>query len=208
MTEGGRRRTYVAVELLIVITGILIALSIDGARQSFADRRLLAEARANLDTEIRGNIKELRDFIDGSAMRMEKLAQTRDIIRELLDGKPLRTHSMEVTASFPTLSSASRRSAQVTGAFGLMRYEEVAKYEAAYSLQDQLERMLGGTIEALASALPPGDPEKLSRRELEVTNESLNRLITMLYLQQNIGPQLLRRYQEALGESTDTSTDQ
>jgi hypothetical protein len=201
VSDGGRRRTYIVVELLIVTTGILLALSIDGGRQWFADRRLLTDARANLNTEIRGNIKELREFMDSSGKRLDKLAETRDVIRELLDGKPLRANSLEVTAGFPSLSSASRRSAQVTGAFGLMPYEEVAKYEQAYSLQDQFERMLGQTLEVLAGALPPGDPETLSRRELEVTNESLNRLIASLYLQQNIGPQLLQRYQDALGET-------
>jgi hypothetical protein len=202
MTEG-RRRTYVVIELIIVTTGILIALSIDGIRQSMADRRLVAEARANLATEIRGNIEELRRFVDGSATHLDNLSATRDVVREVLNGKPLRTESLEVGVTFPTLSSTSRRSTQITGAFGLMPYDEVARYERAYSLQDNVEAMLAKTFELLAAAVPPGAPDELSRRELEVVNEALNQLIASLYLQQNLAPQLLRRYQDALGEAAD-----
>ncbi len=111
MSEG-RRRGYVILELIIVTTGILIALSIDGARGWLADRRLLAEARANLTTEIRGNIEQLRGFMRSSEDHAAKLTAARDVIREVLDGEPLRTNTLNVGVEFPSLSSTSRRSTQ------------------------------------------------------------------------------------------------
>jgi hypothetical protein len=128
--SGRQRRIYIAVELLIVTTGILVALSVDGARRWIADRALLAEARSNLTTEIRENKQEVESFLKDIGRQRDRIVASREVLQLFIDGKKPKGVELSLGFNFPSISDTSRRTAQVTGAFALMSYAEVKRWES------------------------------------------------------------------------------
>jgi hypothetical protein len=61
------------VELLTITTGILIALSLEGIRESMRDRALVREARENIRREIADNKREVDGEIAGMDERGKKI---------------------------------------------------------------------------------------------------------------------------------------
>lgn len=189
------------VHLAIVTVGIIIALSFDGMREWLVHRAQVAEAHENLTNEIRDNKKELEGFLATVGGMKKDFESAFDAAQTLLDGKPLQLSSLRMGFNFPSLTSASLTTAEVTGAFGLMRYEDVKKYELTYSLQGQLERLQSDAITRLLStiagmALVVGG--KATTRELEDWRANLTLVIASLQVQEQIATQLNTRYASQL----------
>lgn len=130
--------------ILIVTIGIIIAVSLEGAREWWHQRELVHHTRLNLRRELESNQKSVKMVLDAIGP-----ARTRfETAIEAVDDVP--GHTSQVASlfspvggglmngvSFAWLNTASYKTAQVTGAFGLMEYDEAFKYSDIYDLQEQ-----------------------------------------------------------------------
>ena len=132
-------RKGAVVELAIVTAGVLIALSFDGARSWLSDRALVDAARADLTRELQDNKTAAEQFRTTMAERHKELTAIRAAADGLLEGhKP--EGQLTLNFEFAEVSSAAHSTAQMTGAFGLMEYDEVNRYTAIYGFQNTFVR--------------------------------------------------------------------
>jgi hypothetical protein len=118
-----------AIHIIIVTIGILIALGLEGIRETIHEHRIVREARENFRAELEANRanldKELRN--DGAT-----LAQIDQILADLPKLRPNAAQFMERVAELKPSSyffSSSRwESALSTGALGHMSVDEVNRY--------------------------------------------------------------------------------
>lgn len=136
-TAPGRPRLAPAellLQLALIVAGVLIALSFEGLREWRNDRSLLRDARRNIAQELADNNAEI-DKMPAAYDRMRsELDAASDAVRSIQDaGKG--PESIQLNFEFAELSAVSHSTAELTGAFGLMEYEEVRRYESVYQLQ-------------------------------------------------------------------------
>jgi len=72
------------VQLITITAGILIALSLEGVRESIRDRALVREARENIRREIADNKREVDNEISAIPARSKKLDTALRLANELL----------------------------------------------------------------------------------------------------------------------------
>ena len=80
-TRGWKRHL---VELVTITVGVLIALSLEGARQWLSDRALVREAERTLRIEIEGNRAEIERIIADDEERQEALEGALTFVDEIL----------------------------------------------------------------------------------------------------------------------------
>jgi hypothetical protein len=121
-----------AVHIGIVTIGILIALSLEGIRETVYVHRSVREARENFRVEIGENQKHIERELE-NARGMQ--AQIQKIVADLPE---LRQHPDQFAArismikpSFYFFSSSRWDSALSTGALGHMKVEEINRYAAS-----------------------------------------------------------------------------
>lgn len=187
--------------LVLVTLGVLIALSFEGIGSWREHRALLHEARANILSELRDNQKELASRLEGIPKERDKLAAAIDVAQKLIDTKKLEG---EVELGFRTadLRSASRTTAEVTGAFGLMDYSEVKKYATVYGHQELFLRAQATAIQdftrTMAAVHLLQHSEKSTIRELEDWKRDLRLTIASLSIEEQLGAGLVQEYDRVL----------
>ena len=191
------------VHLALVTLGVLIALSFEGVASWREHRALVREARANLTSEIRDNANELRERLQAIPKEQHNLEHAIEMLQVMIRRMPLEG-KVELGLSGATLQSASRTTAQVTGAFALMEYEEVKKYASVYSHQDLYTQVQTDAMQIMTRALAVAalfdDRDAASARELEDARSQLRLVLATLLTQQQIGAQLLKEYEKVLQE--------
>ena len=128
--------------LFIITLGILIALSLEGARESLHNHHLVNETRANFQSELRENRALLVQFASSATTTVSKM-------ENVLNNRPeiqRNPRSAEETikgmgADFVVLRAAARDTALSTGALSLMDPDEVRRYTRAYTAQRAFEEM-------------------------------------------------------------------
>jgi hypothetical protein len=188
------------VELAIVTVGVLIALSFDGVRGWLDDRSRVAEARVNLTSELRDNNAAVENLLKTMADRRMELDHLREIAQLVRDGKPV---SGEATLNFniPTLTSASRSTAEITGAFALMDYGEVTPYTHVYSMQQKFERLLDEwmtKLQPVLSRVSLIDNPKPQALEVDLWLRDIGTLQTHVFFVGEYGQQLATAYRKLL----------
>ena len=121
----------------------------------------------------------------------------------LLDHKKLEHVSINLEFHGAELKDASRKTAEVTGAFGYMDYAEVEKYASVYGLQEQFhraqERMIESFVGAFSGVALLNDPERASAQQVEQWKAHIAVSLATLVVDEQVGRQLQKRYQETLG---------
>jgi hypothetical protein len=192
------------VELLTITAGILIALSLEGVRESFHDRALVREARETIRREIADNKKEVDGEIAEMDDRGKKIGAALRLATELLKNKHTDIHEIELSLSFPTLSAASWQTADRTGAFAHMDYAEVQKYASVYTMQDFLVQQHRRALDALSAALgilaagDGGDPRNAPPAELERFRQQVVTLRSILFVEEQMTRRASELYKQAL----------
>ena len=149
----------------MIVLGILIALGLESALEYRHHRHLVAEAKENLAHEIADN-KRVVDSVLASLKTQEG-----DLRNALRWAREMRTlgktdiHEMRLGFQIPSLSTASWRTAEVTGALGHMTYAEVKSYSEIYGVQDLLARAEALKLERFSGALSPR-PGRRPRKSL------------------------------------------
>lgn len=197
-----------AVHLALITVGVLIALSFEGVASWREHRALVREARLNLTNELRDNIKELSNRLQKLPEEKQNLEHALDVAQRLADRKNFEQlkGSMSVQLGFTTadLRSASRTTAEVTGAFGLMDYDEVKKYATVYGHQDLYMRFSSDAMQNLSRTLATvgifEHPESASAREFEDCKAQIRLALAGLITEEQLGQSLLKEYQSVLHE--------
>ncbi|OLC51628.1 MAG: hypothetical protein AUH43_02055 [Acidobacteria bacterium 13_1_40CM_65_14] len=197
-----------AVHLALITVGVLIALSFEGVASWREHRALVREARLNLTNELRDNVKELSNRLQKLPEEKQNLEHALDVAQRLADRKNFEQlkGSMSVQLGFTTadLRSASRTTAEVTGAFGLMDYDEVKKYATVYGHQDLYMRFSSDAMQNLSRTLATvgifEHPESASAREFEDCKAQIRLALAGLITEEQLGQSLLKEYQSVLQE--------
>jgi predicted xylose isomerase-like sugar epimerase len=187
--------------LALVTLGVLIALSFEGIGSWREHRALLREARANILSELRDNQKELAHRLEGIPKERANLTAAITVAQKLIDTKKLEGQ-VELGFGTADLRDASRTTATVTGAFGLMDYSEVKKYATVYGHQELFLRAQTTAIQDLTrtmaaiSLLQHSDTATV--RELEDWKMSLRLTIASLAIEEGLGGNLVKEYESVL----------
>jgi hypothetical protein len=187
--------------LALVTLGVLIALSFEGIGTWREHRALVREARANILSEIRDNQKELVSRIAAIPKELSGLDESIVTVQRLIDTKQLEG---QIQLRFETadLRDASRSTAAVTGAFGLMEYDEVKKYATVYGHQELFMRVQSDAMQNLTRSLAGMSMLKHQKtatpRQLEDWITSMRLTIASLTAEEQLGADLVKEYGRVL----------
>lgn len=191
------------VELAIVTAGVLIALSFDGVRGWMREHELVAAARTNLTRELQDNKTALEQFRTTIPARMKELDAMRQAADRMLDGITPQGE-LGLNFVFAEVSAAAQSTAQMTGAYGLMAYDEVNRYTAIYGLQAPFVRMQDDTTSMLRDVLARLwviDAEQPPRAAIDAWIDEISRLSSQIYLLDQFSANLAAGYARALTET-------
>ena len=121
--------------LSLVIVGVLIALSFEGVATWREHRALVRDARANLLKEVRDNRKALDERLKRIPTEIDQLDRALEVSTALLQHKAI-DGQMDLGFKSAELQTASHTTAEITGAFALMEYDEVKRYASLYNRQN------------------------------------------------------------------------
>jgi hypothetical protein len=164
-----------AIHILIVTIGILIALGLEGIRETVHEHRIVRDAREQFRAELEANREHLR-------LELENTRGLRVYIKKIVADLPeLRQHPDQLAArvakiepSFYFFSSNRWEAALSTGALGQMKVDEVNHYTGANFLVHSYSELEANAspvwlgLEAYFSARP-----NLSRQDLDPGIEKL-----------------------------------
>jgi hypothetical protein len=190
-------------QLVTITAGILIALSLEGVRESFHNASLVREARENIRREIADNKREVDNEIAGMDARATKIETALRFATDLLKTKHTDVEKMELELSFPTLGTASWQTAERTGAFAHMDYAEVQRYASVYTAQDFLVQEHRKAIDALSTALGilfggEGDPTNAAAADLERFRQQIIAVRSVVFVEEQMSHRMSEVYKKAL----------
>ena len=192
------------IQLGTITAGVLIALSLEGVRETIHDRALVGEARENIKREIADNKREIDNEIAHMDERGKKIDTTLRFANDLLKTKHTEVKEIELRLTFPSLSAASWQTAERTGALAHMNYAEVQKYASIYNFQEFLTQQYSRSLDALAAALgilaasEDGDPTKAPPAEIERFRQQVVTLRSILFVEEQMTRTASERYKKAL----------
>jgi hypothetical protein len=190
------------VQLITITAGILIALSLEGVRESIRDRALVREARENIRHELSDNQKELAGKLATFAERKAGFAAALKFTEDLLKARKTDIHTLNLGFNIAEFGTASWQTAERTGALAHMEYGEVQKYAGVYgkqSLYDQQQRAAVDRI-ATASAIiaATGDPTSAPSADLERFRQQVLAMKSQLDIEEQLAVGLATTYKKAL----------
>ena len=189
------------VQLVTITAGILIALSLEGIRESFHNRGLVREARENIRRELADNLKELEGELRGMPAQKEHLDGALKFADEMIANGHTVLRELQINVSNANLRTASWQTADRTGALGHMEYGEVQKYAGTYAGQELYALTQRRAFDQVASALAiisAGDPTRASRPDMEEFRRQVLELRGELYILGQLGAGLKDSYRRAL----------
>ncbi len=199
------------VHLCIVTVGILIALSLDGILESVRHRALVREARATLTAEVQSNRTELEHLIGELGVMQQHLEHGITVLDAVSADRQRAgeaaalfgsdTSSVIYSYDLVELNSASRTTAEMTGAFGLMSYAEVQKFTAAYHRQELYDRVQDQAFNSAMAAFSLGHAlnfQRASVAELEDVKSHLRLALGSLIIERDVAAALSKAYAKAL----------
>jgi hypothetical protein len=191
------------VHLTLITLGVLIALSFDGIASWREHRALVREARANLASEIRDNINELTNRLKNIPTERRNIDRAHEFLTTLMQHRQVEG-KLELGFVTADLRDASHATAQITGAFALMDYDEVKKYASVYGHQALYVQLHNEAFQNLSRTLALGDilgrNETPSTRELDDLRQQLRLTSASLTIEEQIGGALVKDYERVLQE--------
>jgi hypothetical protein len=95
-------------QLVTITAGILVALSLEGVRESLHNRALVHEARENIHREIVDNQREVENELKAIPARSKKVDTALQFATEILKNKRSDIHQVELQVDFPDLNATTR----------------------------------------------------------------------------------------------------
>jgi hypothetical protein len=197
-----RRSRGLLAELVVIVAGVLIALSLEGLRGWAADRALAREAHATIRREIADNLAEVESVLATKEARDKALDDAVRFADELLERGTTDVHEVELGFAMAELSSASWETAERTGALAEMAYADVREYahiyEAQARFQEQQQRSLDRLATASAIFYAADDPTKAGADDLVTFRDEVLRMRAALNVQQQLVERTRALYESAL----------
>ena len=191
-------------QLATITAGILIALSLEGVRESFQHRALVREARENIRREMADNQREVDGELAGVAVGRKRLEAALEWAQARLATKKTEIHELNVNFSLAELSSANWLTAERTGALSLMDYAEVQRYAKVYNMQELYSQQQLQAVEHVAATgilfVGFGDPDADPLTEVEVFRDHVRGLIANLAINEQLGHRISELYKKTLEE--------
>lgn len=188
-------------QLAIVTLGVLIALSFEGLREWRNERALVAAAHRNLANEIRDNRIEIEKMPEAYARFRAQLDAGTAAAQDLLEGRP-GPNEMNLSFEFAELGKSSYSTASLTGAFALMPYEDVKRYEAIYELQRQFSETEAQAFQNFLSVISSirlvANPARATPDELRAWNAQIHFVRSTIDVLEQIAKRLSDAYAERL----------
>jgi hypothetical protein len=189
------------VHLAIITIGVLIALSLEGCTEWVHHRSLVREARAHIASELRVNKAEIDRLVSDMSNMGDQLEVALKVIEELRGRGKTDAKNFSLTYHMADLTTASRDTAEATGAFGYMDYAQVKRYAAAYDLQGQFVRQQERLFEAwvpVLNATHRKDLEGLTPAELDDWKRQTLTALSYVQVESGFATALSRAYESAL----------
>jgi hypothetical protein len=197
------------VHLSIITTGILIALSFEGALQWWHHRDLVRETRQRIQSEMRGNQGSIQDVLKTVGPARARFTAAIDALSDLSSSEKQKQAASAFAPgagnllsgiSFAFFNTASYTTAENTGAFGLMDYTEAIKYADAYDLQAVYTRLQDNAEkDAFAAAmLGTALTGKPTAAEIEDIKRQVRLALGGLIITENVATKLNELYTRAL----------
>lgn len=192
------------VHLATITVGILIALSLEGVRETLRERALVREARESIRRELADNKRGIDGEIAGMAERAKQFDTAMRFANDLLKKQQTDVRQFQLGFNFPTVSIASWQTAERTGALAHMDYGEAQKYAGAYIAQDFYVQQQRRAFDALSAALgiltaaEDADPTKASPAELERFRQQVVALRSVLFVEEQLARGLGETYKKTL----------
>ncbi len=193
-------------ELVTIIAGILIALSLDGLVAWREHRNLAREATANIVTELRENQREL-DNEQKDLARMQQQSQVLvEMVHHMQSSRNTRPQEFQLIWSMAELHATSWDTAARTGALSYMPYAQVKSYTQVYDLQRSFtelqQRSLSSALEVEGLTILMGrDRKSISSGELADAERKIGIAVANIAAMQQIASALGLRYAELLKQS-------
>ena len=190
-----------AMHILVVTCGILIALGLEGVRESLHERHLVRETRENIRLEMDVNLRHSQDELRQVKRYEGEMKQLVADFPSLAEQHPEQVGSRLEAVVNPEyfFTATSWQTALSTGVLAHMAPEEVIRYAGAsedigiYSKLQQQEKLQEDAAKAFVAAHP-----KLSAGERA---EAMERLVMLYRSEQSlgyVGPSLQEGIERAL----------
>jgi hypothetical protein len=188
------------IQLVTITAGVLIALSIESAREWNHYRTLVAEAREMIQREIADNKKEVQGLLSRTAERRTNLNSAILLADQMLAKKDPTVHEINLGFELADLGTASWQTAERTGALGHMDYAEVQKYSRLYSHQELYAQRQRLAVDQLGLAMGPlqGDPTQATPRDVELFRQRVIELRSTLEIEEQVARGLVKEYDEVI----------
>lgn len=192
------------IQLLTITVGVLIALSIEGLTEWNHHRLLVREAKETIAREIADNKSALERHFSGWDKSVEGIETSLQLAEDLLATRKSNINEIELGFHLSSLSDASWRTAERTGALTYMDYSDVQYYAKLYGYQDlyvsQQRRIMDRTVSALSQISGGSDPHQAPPKDLERFRLELMTLRGEMLADKQLGEALLKAYDEALAK--------
>jgi hypothetical protein len=139
--KGIRQYSEFLIHLITITVGLLIATQIESCVEWRHHVHLAEEARTALRAEIERNLKDLKNAQPGLKVWREQIDADLKAMQRIQDNPkdPKAQHyTLTVSSSGIMLPDTAWRTAQSTGAFAYIPYEEAEKYSNIYQAQAAL----------------------------------------------------------------------
>jgi hypothetical protein len=139
------------VHLFTITIGLLIALSLEGVVEWRHHRNLVHEASAGLRSEIDKNTARIDSLRQQISAEQKELDQDLDAL-EVLRAHPEQHKEMSFTFRLQGFEDTAWKTAQTTGAFAYMSYQDAREYSRIYDTQSEIYKAQQQVMDEAMSA--------------------------------------------------------
>jgi hypothetical protein len=139
------------VHLFTITIGLLIALSLEGLVEWRHHRHLVHEAAVDLRSEIDQNAARIGSLRQQISAEQKELDQDLDVL-EVLRVHPEQHKQMSFTFRLQGFEDTAWKTAQATGAFAYMSYQDAREYSSIYDTQSEIYKAQQQAVDEVISA--------------------------------------------------------
>jgi len=190
------------IHLATITIGLLIALSLEGLVEWGHHRHLVHEAHDSIREEFKTNHDHVAYNLSSIREDEERIRAAIKLLVSLRSGKKIENGSLQYTVSWSSFTDSAWRTAQSSGALGLIDFKSARDLSDVYAQQELVDatatRIYRNQPLALAPLFISGDPNRMSPVEIQTCLERSADLLLDLQGLQQLLTQLDVQYLEEL----------
>jgi hypothetical protein len=192
------------IHIVTITIGLLIALGLEGSVEWMHHRHLVAEARENIEREIRDNQQLLPQNLNSMQKDAARMKQNIETIRLLRAHPKDFKGTIQYNVAWSSFTDSAWRTARDTGALSYMPYDQVQDFSQLYAQQQYVNTLGVAVFTDQSKASSPIFAENTIEQLTPADVDRLMNNTTTLYVQ-------IQALQEILGQLqkdyTDASTE-